>query len=164
MTSKFVSVVSHQIANYGFTRFKTELLDPEYTYLAIADPNQDAYGKLLEATKEIKILFKGRKAINRTVDHGNDPRNTLYIFEVADEYVDQIKKIKEEHEAERKRLLPRFIELCKLKDNSGGGFFDMVHHKTKKWNDPYKFLPEKDEYNSLMDKGFNYYEDYRNKR
>jgi len=154
MSGKIISIVSTYLYNSNNT-LKTINLNPDNTYLAVAGPGQENFERLLESSPEIKIIFKSRKAVNRTPNHGDEPRNTLYIFEVADEYADKIREERAKLEAERIPALKRFKECCAAYElNYQHGWSVKGACRT--------YIPEYKEYCDLINKyRFSFYEDYR---
>lgn len=56
------------------------LLNYDDTYIAISSEGQDE--QLREIEENYNVIWKSRKAVNRTPNHGSEPRNTLVIFEL----------------------------------------------------------------------------------
>ena len=53
------------------------------TYILVAGPHQRNIPIHMQGDKEIKILYTSPKAINKTSGHGDYPRNTVVVFELA---------------------------------------------------------------------------------
>lgn len=81
------SSVSHYVRTatyYPVTTYKLANVNKKNTYalvFGLGNLNQLAW---LEKQKEINILYKSPKAVNKAYGHGTNPRNTLVIFELKD--------------------------------------------------------------------------------
>jgi hypothetical protein len=54
---------------------------PEDTYISIFGPHQEPSMQFLEKHPDIKIVFKGAKAVNGNRYHGVEGRNTIVVYE-----------------------------------------------------------------------------------
>jgi hypothetical protein len=134
-------------------KLNTKYLDSDCTYLAILNQESNPLWQwelMRGGAEEIKVLFESKMAINRTPNHGNAPRNTLFIFEISEEYKPKILEVREKYEIDKKEAFPRFLELCKFVE-------------APDWHKP---TPEargrRIEFNKLTTEyGFHYYNDYK---
>jgi hypothetical protein len=88
VTLRVYEVVESRYDNYNYSKpptnkVKTDKLSKDHTYIAIFSNGQNRSLKCLEESKDIKILHKAAKAVNKTPYHGKTPRNTLVVFELA---------------------------------------------------------------------------------
>lgn len=98
---KFVGIASNYLLTTVYGKYagdiesssvKLDCLHPENTYIAIFNHNQDIMGEALEKDDRIKVLFKGRRAVNLNPNHGREPRNTIFVFELSDKGKEEVKK------------------------------------------------------------------------
>jgi len=59
-----------------------KVLKEDDTYCLVFSPTQKGLLDALLEEKRVKILFQGKKAVNKVQGHGTLPRNTLVIFEL----------------------------------------------------------------------------------
>jgi hypothetical protein len=58
---------------------------PEHTYVFIFGPSNHLQYSFLKSLPGIKIVYESPRAVNRTLGHGDAPRNTLVIVETIKE-------------------------------------------------------------------------------
>ncbi len=66
--------------NHSF-QFNKNILNTNDTYICIFGGGQDKELEYFESQKDIKIVYKSTKAVNRKPMHGTEPRNTLVVFD-----------------------------------------------------------------------------------
>jgi len=88
-------------------KLNTKVLHPDNTYIAITSigKSQEWAQECIEDSDLIKILFKGKKAVNLNPNHGQDPRNTIFVFELSDKGKEVVHKEIEEWKIKSKDYL-----------------------------------------------------------
>ncbi len=74
------------VHNGGYTVKWTQRknYDKNNTYISIFGPNQQEQFDVFKKDPYYKIIYEAPKAVNRREGHGFSPRNTLVVWEVAD--------------------------------------------------------------------------------
>jgi hypothetical protein len=151
MSGDIITLDSHAFLNDK--KLNTKYLNPDCTYLAILNQESNPLWQwelMKGGAKEIKVLFESKMAINRTPNHGIGPRNTLFIFEISEEYKPKILEAREKYAIDKKEAFPKFLELCKLVETSNwNGFSTEARNRRLEFN---KLCAEY---------GFSYYDDYK---
>jgi len=89
-------------------KLNTKVLHPDNTYIAITSigKSQEWTQECIEDSDLIKILFKGKKAVNLNPNHGQGPRNTIFVFELSDKGKEVVRQEIAEWEEKSKDYLP----------------------------------------------------------
>ncbi len=67
-----------EVRSYSLNR---HCLNTNDTYICIFGGEQDGELEYFENQKDIKIIYRSPKAVNRRPLHGTEPRNTFVVFE-----------------------------------------------------------------------------------
>ena len=86
---KLVEIGINSFFEYNNIRNRYELalnrLSSENTYISIFGPQNIRHLEVFLSDSRIKIIYEAKKAVNRREGHGDLPRNTLVVWELAGE-------------------------------------------------------------------------------
>ncbi len=68
---------------YSFSWKPRHIYDKNNTYISIFGPAQEEQFNVFKKDPYYKIIYEAPKAVNRREGHGENPRNTLVVWEVA---------------------------------------------------------------------------------
>lgn len=82
---KLVNININQFMDYEYYKndykVDTTRLSANHTYISIFGPTQNRALTVFLSDSCIKIIYQAKRAVNRREGHGNDPRNTLIVWE-----------------------------------------------------------------------------------